>query len=832
MSINTSASTQVAPLPESGATEERGTSPASATQDVANLFRGLGTGVNLDPNAVGKMIDELSRGDYGSTLGVLEQAGRNSPTLRAATQTAAFAGDAYKTFKEPRAGVEAYSDRALRGADAFNINGPVRDALAATPAVAQPLSSGQSVEKALPGGATNVATQALGLTPEQTNAAKSLYRAIASGGITNTNGGVDWSKASQLTPLLGELGLMDPQAATRLCGTLDSLSRGDVLGATANLAGVDASAVKSLLGNDSTPSQRSSAALGLFGLEVPPEQLEKAASDIGQGNFASSIDALAAIGGDGTVGQVANGLGLANNIYEAAQGQSTTGDEWASLAAQGAGFLGLDQSVTSAIRAAPALYGEFSELTEGGVSTDAALGASADLARALIPGQGGELAGSVLDAFAGESINYENLTLSALGSVGVDEGVAEVGGDVANVVTKGANVSSIASLSGSVLGAAGAPKEFSSAATVVSGVAAGGVTGYGAVAMGMGELIGGDVGKVAGEAGAYAAAAAGGPVGWAAGAFMLASDLFGYKPPRKADVPTQNGAFMGEGQNGTPAVFSATQNGGEDGMKLKVQQLNTEIEQKPEAMREPQPVRGDQMAAGEVLLNGEWMHFKGDESSDVRAGIDPALGFVVQKKGDDGAWQTTWRADVNPPPGSFVQMSNETGKLEVFAPAESVVPGGAAEGSSANGGFVKIWQSNNGEAAPEGRENILYLAESGGFGQAQRNSPDDGEDVDWDVAKFTEQNDSGFLGSGLGGSHSEADGGHMVSQAGTTDYETSGDYGYFDHADQLMQQIIRDGLTDLAFKSEDGEEYVLYSKGDNQFDEMTKQDYDARVAGT
>jgi hypothetical protein len=739
--------------------------------------------------------------------------------------TAAFVNDIWNTVDDPNASPQSYLNLGPRGAEAFTADGATRDGLKTEQTIATGGGVGKALEDNLPG----FAGRALGLTPEQTNAAKAFYKTLAAGGLTDANGNVDLSKASQLSPLIGELGLVDPQTAKRLGGTIDSLGRGDILGAAANSAGLDGGDVKSLLDADSTLAVRGSAALDLFGVDVSPETLDKAASDLGEGNVGTSIDVLSAVGGDGVVGDVAKGAGFANGIYEATQDSSIEEEEWTNLALQGADVFGLSDEYKAAISAAPIIYNGFAEGSEGGASTDAALGATSDLARAVIPGAEGQVAGSVLDAFAGESVDYENLTEATLNTLGAGE-YAEVGGDVANVVANGANVSSVAALSGSALDAAGAPKELGSVATAASGIAAGGITGYGAVAIGVGELIGGDAGKVIAKAGAYAAAAAGGPIGWTAGAFMLAVDLFGYKPPRKAEVPTQNGAFMGQGQDGAPAVFSATQNGGEDEMKIKVQQLNTEIEQKPEAMRALQPERGGQIAGGEVLLNGEWMYGQGDKNSDVRAGIDPALGFVVQKKGEGDEWQTTWRADVNPPPGSFAQMNAETGKLEIYAPAETVVPGKSPEEARSNAEFVKIWESNNGEAAPEGRENILYLAESGGFGQAQRNQPDNGEDVDWDVAKFTEQNDSGALGTGLGGSHSAADGGHMVSQEGTTDYETGGDYGYFDNADQLMQQINRGSLVDLAFKSEDGDDYVLYNQGNNHFDEMTKDDYEARVA--
>jgi hypothetical protein len=509
-------------------------------------------------------------------------------------------------------------------------------------------------------------------------------------------------------------------------------------------------------------------------------------------------------------------LGLA---WDVANGKDVSTRD---LIEQGAGVAGLDETESEALA----------------LGWDAANGKDVDTRDLIEQGAGvvglgeneSEALASALDAATGKPVNYEEFTGATLRSLGLDEEVAVVSEDVANLVANGVNTSSVAALSGSALKAAGAPKEVGSVATAVSGLAAGGITGYGALAIGVGELIGGSVGTTVAKVGAYAAAAASGPVGWVAGAGMLAMDLFGYEPPRKAQVPTQNGAFLGQGQDGAPAVFSTTQNGGEDEMKIKVQQLNTEIEQKPEAMKAVEPNRGGQILEGQVLLNGEWMYGQGDENSGVRAGIDPELGFVVQKKGDGDEWQTTWRANVNPPPGSFVQMSAETGKLEIYAPAETVVQGKSPEEARSNAEFVKIWESNNGEAAPEGRENILYLADSGGFGQGQRNQPDNGLDVDWDVAKFTEQNDSGALGTGLGGSHSEADGGHMVSQEGTTDYETSGDYGYFDNAEQLMQQISRGGLVDLAFKSEDGDDYVLYNQGNNHFDEMTKEDYEARVA--
>ena len=74
------------------------------------------------------------------------------------------------------------------------------------------------------------------------------------------------------------------------------------------------------------------------------------------------------------------------------------------------------------------------------------------------------------------------------------------------------------------------------------------------------------------------------------------------------------------------------------------------------------------------------------------------------------------------------------------------------------------------------------------------------------------------------------DGDHMVSEAGTKEFTTDGKDGFFDRADQALQFVKRGALTDIVYLAESGQQFVLFNKGGNDFDELTADQYVQRVS--
>ncbi len=362
--------------------------------------------------------------------------------------------------------------------------------------------------------------------------------------------------------------------------------------------------------------------------------------------------------------------------------------------------------------------------------------------------------------------------------------------------------------------------------TMGSGITNGFTIGLGSALGVAGSLIGGEVGRVMNQASNLVGMALGGPVGLILGALSFLSDIFGWgKPPRIAKIATQNQNYLGTDANGKPANFAITQNGGESGMRIDIKALNTEIVDKPAALRERLPKLGTIVGpshGSSVLLSNEWAY---SDNGNFRFGLNSKLGLVTQKKQGNGQWSTTWRAAVNPPAGSIFEMNQKTGKLEVWAQAAKVIAGDAPAEGFKRTSYVKIWESNRGSPPPAGQEVVLHVPSGGDIMTAFRD-PVSGK-TDWKKAEFTAAHDGGFMG--IGSYHRDADEGHTV---GTTTYVTKGNYGYFDKSDQMAQLLKRGDLTDIAFKSDRGEDFVLFNLGNNTFDELTKSAYEARIGST
>jgi hypothetical protein len=745
----------------------------------------------------------------------------------------------------------------------------------------------------------NAAGGAVGLGKEQIGAAFEMFKQIKSGALKRKDGSIDLSSASNLASLLGSTGVVDSQLTNTASRAMRRLAGNDVMGAAAEFGGFDASAVSLLLGSKSTAEQRALAALKLgLNQDVSPEALKHAVAGVKTGDYGPALKLFLNAGGSSEAGKLASGASLANDVLKISRSQKAGASDWVRLGSQAGKLLGAGDETLAIFNAVPDVIKTYQSVAGKDLKTPGvqkqALSAGAELARALVPGSTGTLTGHLLEAVGGRSLQYGAASESLATVIGVNDSAAKAIGSGGNLLQNGGNFQSYAGAASSLANAIGAPKEIGAAATLAQGIATGGLTGYGTAAAALGQFIGGEVGKWVGKAGSYMAAVAAGPLGWLAGAFMALGDLFGGGPPRTARMATQNSAYLGNAANGKPSVFSVTQNGGTEKMKVKVQQLNSEIVKKPQATREPVADRGGALHAvtdptGANLIEGEWMYADSSdnkESKTVRSGIDAKLGFVVQKKtegfvedpagnipeerkqisfaevskrenqsnivkeaGQSGKedqyfeitkprgrlgekWETTWRANCNPPPGSMVELNQKTGKLEIYAPASAVVPGKSGADGEGNDEFVKIWESDRGKPPSAGKQNILVL-EKDTFKTRQNNiAPVEGAANDGlayeEGEMFTATSKGGFLG--IGSYYQAADGGHMVSEAGTTDFQTRGDYGFFDGATQFMRLIQRGLFTDIAFKSERGDEYVLYNKSGNDFDELTRDEYDKRVS--
>ncbi|MGL5004315.1 MAG: hypothetical protein ACRDAM_15355, partial [Casimicrobium sp.] len=378
--------------------------------------------------------------------------------------------------------------------------------------------------------APQILSSALGLTPEQTTAAQDLYKQISSGGLTDASGNLNFGSASNLATTLGQSGLIDADTSKKISGALTSLNSNDVLGAAAQFSGYDAQAVKSLFAEGSSAEERGSAALKLgLGADIPAAKLDQAISGIGNGDYSAAIEVLSSASGDGATGDIAKGLNLAKDVYETSKNPNASTQDWTNLGLQVADQLDLSDGTKRVIKAAPQLVDTYQAFADGDPKSDP-LKMTANLAQTLIPGDEGALVSDLLNVAGGEAINYGNTSESLLKVAGVDDKAANAVGDAVSLVQHGGSTASIAGAVGSAATALGAPKEVGAAAMFAQGIAAGGFTGYGLAAQAVGQIIGGKVGEWVGKVGAYAAAAASGPVGWAAGVVMLAVDLLGFKP--------------------------------------------------------------------------------------------------------------------------------------------------------------------------------------------------------------------------------------------------------------------------------------------------------------
>jgi hypothetical protein len=722
-------------------------------------------------------------------------------------------------------------------------------------------------------GVVAAAATLVGVSPTQLGAAEKLLKTNPSDLVVD--GKIKFDAVRELISTVGKTGLLNDLDARKATLVADSLGSNDWLAAAAHTVGSDVDAVKGLLSPASSIENRVSSALKLVAnRDVSASTIREIGDASSKGHYAEALKLAAGASGDETLSRASNAIELFQDIFDTAKNGKSTANDWIHLAQRGALAMNADEGVQSLLEKAPTLLNAYNKATGGGQKANA-LGATADLTRALVPGATGELAGNLLDAASsGSSKSLDLKTNGALlaSALGADETTANAVRDGIKLIESGGSVANVAGSVASIGTALGAPPVLGNTASVVQGVATGGVSGYAMAGNALGQIIGGETGKFVSKVSGYVGNMVMGPVGWALNVFNLIGDIFGGgQPPRMAKVPTQNTGFVGAGTDGAPSLYSVTQNGGERGMQVKVQQLNAEAVEKPNAVRTVIENRGDVVspndAGGGVLLQGEWMYARGDANADFRCGVDVKLGFVEQKKkktfvadptGDVPAenrpgflgiggysrprgryevtWETTWRAECNPPQGSFVEVNQTTGKLEIFAPSQSVVPRerGAQPSATTSDGdmarsenaYTKIWESDRGAPAKAGKVTAFHIPNGGGIQTAWLDP--DGTKPEWKKAEFTAAHDGGFMG--IGAYHRAADGGRMVSARGSTDFVTSGNYGYFDSANQLMQLQQRGALTDIVFQAEGGKQHVLYNKGANQFDELTADEYVERVA--
>jgi hypothetical protein len=447
----------------------------------------------------------------------------------------------------------------------------------------------------------------LGFSTEQAGAVQGLVQQITSGES------VDWSSVAQL---VGKTGLISEDLGSNLSNALQSIQNkdyGGAVGAISGAMGLDGAAVQQMLAADSSLEDRAAAALQLgLGVNVSPEAIEQAVQGVQEGNFTGALNLLASATGDETVGKIAQGAQIVQQAVALSDSGSATAQDWVSLGQSAASMLGLSDKAQNAIGAIPEVMEAYQAIASG------------------------------------KEFDYGSAGATALKLAGLDEQTANALGDSADTILdaiqsggKNLNVSSVAGAIATVSGALGAPQEVTAVATALQGALAGGVSGYGAIASAVGQIIGGETGAVIGKIGAYAACAASGPVGWAAGAVMLTMDLFSVQPPRESLIPTQNTAFLAQDENGNQTVRVASQTGGQDEMSVGVSELRREdIVQRPEFLREPIESRfalHGTDPGGATLVDGDILYSDVDQDgiSDARVMMDPAQGGFIVQEGEE-----------------------------------------------------------------------------------------------------------------------------------------------------------------------------------------------------
>jgi hypothetical protein len=444
-----------------------------------------------------------------------------------------------------------------------------------------------------------VPSQLSSVTPDQAVASQGFIDQVVSGALKNPDGTVNFGTAATLAQLLGRTGLLNPQTSAVIGQAMQQLNQKDTTGA-----------------------------------------------------IASFVSAMS--GGDPTISKLANGGDLINDVVQLANNKNSSSSDWTSAGLRAADLLGLNNGTKKLISAVPAAIQAFQAVDNG--SGKDALGAASGVIKALVPGDAGAIASTLLDTVAGKPLDYGNAASTALRVAGLDAGAAEaIGGGVKLLQSGNLNVANVAGAAGGIATALGAPKEVGAAASIAQGLAAGGVSGYGMVAAAIGQLIGGKVGHWIGKAGAYAAAAASGPVGWAAGVAMAVLDIFGVRPPREALLPTLNTAYMGRDENGKLVPRIITQTGGQDEQNFSVKNANQTIVQKPEWNRPPVNHHGawiGHTTGDETALKpGEILYSEADKDGipDARMMIDQEAGGVIVQEGEE---KKTFVTDPN---GSEVQ---------------------------------------------------------------------------------------------------------------------------------------------------------------------------------
>jgi hypothetical protein len=185
---------------------------------------------------------------------------------------------------------------------------------------------------------------------------------------------------------------------------------------------------------------------------------------------------------------------------------------------------------------------------------------------------------------------------------------------------------------------------------------------------------------------------------------------------------------------------------------------------------------------GEFLTNGN-----------TRATLtDTGLLQVQQKSGD--AWKPTFQAGiaVNGKNDTVLYVDQADGKSKI------AVANKETDGTTK---YTPIWQSD-GSARVDGQNLALNISNGGVLQVGTKDQQNRDE--------YTRQYNAGFLG--IGGSYNRAENGGAIAQKGTASFETKGDYGNFNNANQAPKVQTVDakaGTFDVAFKDQQGVDKAL-----------------------
>lgn len=267
------------------------------------------------------------------------------------------------------------------------------------------------------------------------------------------------------------------------------------------------------------------------------------------------------------------------------------------------------------------------------------------------------------------------------------------------------------------------------------------------------------------------------PIGAAAG-FIVGglNEALTWKPNegQRQDV---YGAVNGPG--GNLDVIRVGENDSQQGkFGIKISQLNTD------------KISADQMGSSK-LKEGEYI-----TNGNTRATLTDN-GLLQVEKNSNGAWQPTYQAGlpVNAKSETVLYVDQKDGKSKV------ALAGVEADGSTS---YTPIWQSDK-SAAVDGKDLKLNIS-GGGVLQV-------GTDDQRNRAEYTRSYNPGFLG--IGGSYNRAENGGAITQKGSVAYETKGDYGNFNNANQIPKLQTVDpkaGTFDMTFKDQSGNDKALVSQ--------------------